>query len=225
MTHISPRPGPGRPRRLPGPRAANPQEQLLDSAAETFVGQGYAGTTTREVAELAGMRQASLYYHFDGKEDLLAELLRRSFRHRVERARVIAAALDGVAPAMALYQLAASDVSALAAMPHNIGVLYRLPDVIASPVYGQFAGLRGELTAIYGHAGMRAAPTELAHCLDEYGLGELLVQLADAVTSMRAVGEIDPNTTKTIAAACLRQCGVSEKTIHHVLAHADDGVQ
>ncbi|MBZ5675489.1 MAG: TetR family transcriptional regulator [Acidobacteriia bacterium] len=46
-------------------------ERLLDAAVALFSRQGYAATSTREVAALLGMQKASLYYHIQSKEDLL----------------------------------------------------------------------------------------------------------------------------------------------------------
>jgi AcrR family transcriptional regulator len=46
-------------------------ERLLAAAAALFSTKGYAATSTREVAALLGMQKASLYYHIEGKEDLL----------------------------------------------------------------------------------------------------------------------------------------------------------
>jgi AcrR family transcriptional regulator len=46
-------------------------ERLLDAAVALFSRQGYAATSTREVASLLGMQKASLYYHIQSKEDLL----------------------------------------------------------------------------------------------------------------------------------------------------------
>jgi AcrR family transcriptional regulator len=46
-------------------------ERLLDAAVALFSRQGYAVTSTREVAALLGMQKASLYYHIESKEDLL----------------------------------------------------------------------------------------------------------------------------------------------------------
>lgn len=56
-----------RPRRVGRPRADRlrpasgrpPREELLCAAAELFTVRGYAATTTRTVAERAGMRQAT----------------------------------------------------------------------------------------------------------------------------------------------------------------------
>jgi AcrR family transcriptional regulator len=53
-------------------------ERLLDAAAALFSSKGYAATSTREVAALTGMRKASLYYHIEGKEDLLYDICKAS---------------------------------------------------------------------------------------------------------------------------------------------------
>ena len=57
-----------------------PRAQILDAAAELFVRQGLAATTTRQIADRVGIRQASLYYHFAGKDEILLELLTQSVR-------------------------------------------------------------------------------------------------------------------------------------------------
>jgi TetR/AcrR family transcriptional regulator, cholesterol catabolism regulator len=46
-------------------------KRLLRAAVGLFSSKGYAATSTREVAALLGMQKASLYYHIEGKEDLL----------------------------------------------------------------------------------------------------------------------------------------------------------
>jgi len=50
------------------------RERLLDVAAALFWERGYAATTTREIAQRLGIRQASLYYHVATKEELLYQL-------------------------------------------------------------------------------------------------------------------------------------------------------
>jgi AcrR family transcriptional regulator len=47
---------------------------LLDTAARLFWEKGYAATTTREIAAVVGIQQASLYYHVSSKEELLHQL-------------------------------------------------------------------------------------------------------------------------------------------------------
>lgn len=48
--------------------------QLLAAAAKLFRGAGYAGATTRNLANALGVRSPSLYYHIGKKEDLLYEI-------------------------------------------------------------------------------------------------------------------------------------------------------
>ena len=91
-------------RRVGRPRAARrpdsglaPREELLVAAAELFTTLGYAATSTRAVAERAGMRQASMYHYVSGKEELLAELLESTVTPSLAYARELLA--DDTAPA------------------------------------------------------------------------------------------------------------------------------
>jgi AcrR family transcriptional regulator len=43
-------------------------------ALELFTAKGYELTSMREIADLLGIKKASLYYHFAGKEDILRSL-------------------------------------------------------------------------------------------------------------------------------------------------------
>jgi AcrR family transcriptional regulator len=62
---------PSRARKPSRPGENSTVERLLDAAVALFSRQGYAATSTREVAALLGMQKASLYYHIESKEDLL----------------------------------------------------------------------------------------------------------------------------------------------------------
>jgi AcrR family transcriptional regulator len=120
---------------------------VLDAAGELFTGAGYAATTTRAIAERAGLRQASLYYHFPAKEDILAALLAGTVRPSlVLAARLVA----GEAPAaVRLWALAYADIGLLGGARHNLGALYLLPEV-GSPNLARFRAERAELKAAYG---------------------------------------------------------------------------
>lgn len=48
--------------------------RLLETAASLFRAKGFAGTTTRELAALVGIQNASMYYHIRSKDDLLYTL-------------------------------------------------------------------------------------------------------------------------------------------------------
>jgi beta-glucosidase len=59
------------------------RELILQTALEVIGRKGYTATSLRDIADEAGMTQAGLLHHFDTKENLLAEVLRK--RDEVDR--------------------------------------------------------------------------------------------------------------------------------------------
>lgn len=49
--------------------------QIMRAATRLFARQGFQGTTTREIAERAGVNEAIIFRHFAGKEDLYWAIL------------------------------------------------------------------------------------------------------------------------------------------------------
>ncbi|MCD7441955.1 TetR/AcrR family transcriptional regulator [Streptomyces lincolnensis] len=141
-------------RRVGRPRAAQrpdsglePREELLAAAAELFTTLGYAATSTRAVAERAGMRQASMYHYVSGKEELLALLLESTVTPSLAYARDLLA--DDTTPAeRRLWELCRADVGVLCGGAHNLGVLYLLPEVRDERFAG-FHAVRAELKGAY----------------------------------------------------------------------------
>jgi AcrR family transcriptional regulator len=119
---------------------------LLGAAAELFTAAGYAATTTRAIAESAGLRQASLYYHFPAKEDILAALLAETVRPSLDVAKVLVANPSPVPER--LWALSYSDIRLLGTARHNLGALYLLPEV-AAPNLAEFRAERAELKSAY----------------------------------------------------------------------------
>jgi len=139
--------GVGRPR-ASGAAASRPdaRQAVLDAAGALFTDAGYAATTTRAIAERAGLRQASLYYHFPAKEDILAALLADTVRPSLAVAADLLAADAPVAAR--LWALAYADIRLLGGARHNLGALYLLPEV-ASPNLARFRSERAELRSVY----------------------------------------------------------------------------
>jgi TetR/AcrR family transcriptional regulator, cholesterol catabolism regulator len=48
--------------------------RILDAATELFYEKGYHATSMREVAAVVGIKAASVYNHFSGKEEILFEI-------------------------------------------------------------------------------------------------------------------------------------------------------
>lgn len=55
----------------------NGRGRITDAAAELFLRNGYAQTSLRDIAAAVGIKAGSIYYHFDSKESLLADILAR----------------------------------------------------------------------------------------------------------------------------------------------------
>lgn len=52
-------------------------DAILKAATTLFARKGINGTTTREIADLAGVNIAALHYHWGGKDDLLQAVYQR----------------------------------------------------------------------------------------------------------------------------------------------------
>lgn len=55
-------------------RVSQTQEHLLDAAQKILIEQGFAGLSTRRVAEAAGMPMSQIQYHFGSKEGMVLAL-------------------------------------------------------------------------------------------------------------------------------------------------------
>ena len=134
--------------------------QILAAAARLFGRQGYASTTLRQIAQAAGIRAGSIYYHFEGKDEIAACVLDEG----------IAAVTDAVQ-------------RRLQALPAGADMRARLAAAVEGHLWGMLQ--RGEFTAAHiriyryvsdaarqRHRAIRSAYTQL--------WDELLQQAADA---------------------------------------------
>ncbi|HEX8287037.1 MAG TPA: TetR/AcrR family transcriptional regulator, partial [Pyrinomonadaceae bacterium] len=51
------------------------RQQILQIAMRLFSGKGFSGTTTKEIANLAGISEATVFKHFSNKDDLYSAIL------------------------------------------------------------------------------------------------------------------------------------------------------
>jgi AcrR family transcriptional regulator len=209
----------GRPRLRPARNAGTaPREEILDAAAELFALQGLAATTTRQIADRVGIRQASLYYYFAGKDDILLELLTQSVRPSLRVAATLESRCSGD-PAKGLYALALIDVATLVGAPHNIATLYLMPEVQGEE-YASFRAERAELQSVYGRLGRAAASAATGAGLDEVLTAALIMQVVESVIQMRRSGIWRDDYAHEIAASCLRLIGLDSDAVAHARAGA-----
>lgn len=201
----------GRPRHTPENSDLAPREQILEAAGGLFTTQGFAATSTREIAEVVGMRQASLYYHFSGKEAILAELLEMTLRPTLD-------SLDDLAQLETdearLYTLALRDAHVLNDLQHNIGILPTLPDVAVTMEAKEYEAARYKLRQAYATLGVSCASDAVNSTVSKRQLGVMIIQQVEGVIRDRVTGHISTDSElHAIAAACLRVCGVPQRLI------------
>jgi len=68
------------------------EEALLDAAEQLLVDVGYAGITTRRLAEAAGVNHGLVHYYFGSNENLLVRALERFTERLIVRQREMYAA-------------------------------------------------------------------------------------------------------------------------------------
>ena len=64
--------------------------EIIDAAAKVFARRGYHGASTQDIADVLGMRQASLYYYLESKEAALEAVIGTAVEDYASRALAIA---------------------------------------------------------------------------------------------------------------------------------------
>ncbi|GAA2781276.1 TetR/AcrR family transcriptional regulator [Kitasatospora paracochleata] len=211
----------GRPRAQTRPTSGlEPREEVLAAAAELFTTGGYTATSTRAVAERAGLRQASLYHWFAGKEEILATLLEGTVRPSLDIAQGLVARA-GASPEARLWALCRSDVALLCGGPHNLGELYLLPEVRLER-FAEFHRVRDQLKSAYGELLAATGPGAALGAADLSCRTDLLFGLTESVILIRRAdpGRDAQALAEATADAALRVVGVEPQQLARF---ADEG--
>lgn len=137
----------GRPRKnSPRRRGSTAREEILDASSELFTTQGFATTSTHQIAEAVGIRQASLYYHFPSKTEIFLTLLKSTIEPSLELADELSSSKSS--PQLRLWALVAAEARLLLTSGWNVGRLYQLP-VANSPDFDDFHQQRAQLQQIF----------------------------------------------------------------------------
>ncbi|MFG6446209.1 TetR/AcrR family transcriptional regulator [Microbacterium sp. P07] len=209
----------GRPRVAgPSPTGQGTRADVLTAAAALFCTRGYTSSSTHAIAEAAGIRQASMYHHFERKHDILLALLLETVQPSLEVAAQLLAADDD--PAARLWALCVADVRLLSAGPENVGALYLLPEV-SEDAFLPFRERRNELETTYKTlvAASGVADDRLQITTS------LVLGLVESVILQRKRGVvITERTAEAIASAALRVLDLRPDAISQAVAVGRDAL-
>jgi len=186
----APKVGVGRPRAAGSAAGGAVREEILDAARTLFRDKGYAGTSTREIARLAGLRQPSLFHYFPGKESILREVALRAVQPVLDF--VAAEPRRRLPPDVALYRLVRFDTWHLCTNENALGSPFQLSDMGRERL-PEFWRLRDELTRHYRRLVRQGARASLLEVDDVgivtralFALGEATLELDQQTRRRRA---------------------------------------
>jgi AcrR family transcriptional regulator len=120
------------------------QEEILDAAARQFAELGYRAASTNRIVRELGIAKGSLFYYFDGKEDLYLHILessRQAFMAEIDR-RVVDLPPDLLVRLRIVTEIG---LDLLIANPVRFRVYMRLSEDLTSDVHRRyFARLQQE---------------------------------------------------------------------------------
>lgn len=211
----------GRPRADPRELAGDAREEILAAARRLFREKGFTATSTREIAQHAGLRQPSLFHYFESKESILREVA----------VQAVQPVLDFVTeetrqdrPAhVALYRLIRYDTWHLCTNDNALGSPFHLPEMTRTRL-PEFWALRDRLTMHYRWL-LRRGVREGILVVEEVGmvtrmlfaLGESVLEV-DVGRRRRNAGKI----ARVTADLALRAVLVDPARLDDVRALAED---
>jgi AcrR family transcriptional regulator len=182
------------------------REALLVAAEHAILADGYAGASTRRIAQEAGVPLSLLHYHFGGKEGLLIALIERA-RDRTRDAVRASMAETGAAPRSAVAALEIARRTFLGDTPAAPLLLELAVAALHSPP------LRAEVRRLYAEAiaALGATVAELTQDSDRSArssmspnaAGSLLIAAGFGLALQRKLG-VEPGAADEGFAALVR---------------------
>jgi AcrR family transcriptional regulator len=132
--------------------ATNPQERILHAAADLFAEVGYSGASTRDIAKMAAVNDATVYRHFLSKKVLFAAVLEAELKKLSVRADLMVhvANAENIRAALAvIFELL---TEALAGRPRLLRLLHFSVLEFGSdlqPLYHKYLGVLLDGAATY----------------------------------------------------------------------------
>ena len=79
-------------------KGAERREQIIQTATDVFATEGFEGTALKRVAEQVGVKEATLFHYFSGKQELLTAVLAERDRRGRELGGAMEPGLPGLVP-------------------------------------------------------------------------------------------------------------------------------
>ena len=79
-------------------KGAERREQIIQTATDVFATEGFEGAALKRVAELVGVKEATLFHYFRGKQELLTAVLSERDRRVLSTAEAAKTGLRLLAP-------------------------------------------------------------------------------------------------------------------------------
>jgi AcrR family transcriptional regulator len=152
-----------------------PRRRILEAALGLFAERGFAGASIRDIATAAGVRSATLYAHYDAKEQILADLVLLGHEDHHQRLAAAAQDSDGNDPSARLAALVEAHVRWHAEHPR-----------LAIVANAELHALSAELGA--GSLALRDASTELLVGVIREGTERRAFAPADVWMAAAAIG-------------------------------------
>jgi TetR/AcrR family transcriptional regulator, cholesterol catabolism regulator len=114
----------GRPRKTADERDdGNRRQELMRAAARLFRAQGFAATSTRDIAAAVGMHSGSPFYHFKSKSALLAGVMEQGMHSALARQAATLQALQPRTPEGAAHGASSPDAALRALIRTHFDIL------------------------------------------------------------------------------------------------------
>jgi AcrR family transcriptional regulator len=199
------------------------REQILTAASNLFAVHGYYGTTTREIALAVGVRQPSLFHHFDSKAAIMEALLEHDLARSVP-ARERIARSDRPA-AVRLYRYLFDEVNHVSSSPYNLAGVYT-DEVRSSPEFEPWHRRRRRLHRAIERILRDGVDSGEFIDLQPTFVREVILGILGRTLASYSGGRapVDPSLADQIATLVLRAILVDVATLDETRAHVHEEV-
>ncbi len=189
----------GRPRANPSKSSQPAAEGILAEARRLFRQKGFKATTTREIAEAAGLRQPSLFHYFKNKDEIFRAVVARTVEPVLDF--IEAESKRGDPVDVALYRLIRHDTHHLCTNENVLGSPFQFPE-LTEESQPEFWAMREQIIDTY-RAHLRLGKTQGVFDFDDLEIvTNFLFSLGESTLTwfQRDRSRHDPDTVADTAA-------------------------